>query len=333
MKKDPARIGVVGAGYWGANLVRNCANLGVLSAVCDADLHALDAVRSKYADVQIYCDYETMLRSAKLDAVVIASPAPMHAGMALAAIRAGKHVFVEKPLALTVEDAEKVGREAQDANLVLCVGHVLLYHPAVRTMLELIREGKIGSVRHLRSRRLSWGRLRAQENVWWSFAPHDCALVYEVFGEFPQELASSQSAFINPGLSDFAYADFRFANGATAHIEVSWLDPDKSSRIDVFGSQGTLTLVDSREGATLTFTPCGDRKNEAGNAELWREEPQPVSLPQGEPLRIELESFIAALQGGALPPTDGAEGLAVVRMLSTLDTTPAFTSKRLEAIA
>lgn len=333
MRSRQARIGVVGAGYWGANLVRNCAALNVLAAVCDADLHALDTVRSKYPGVQLYCDYETMLRSAKIDAVVIASPAPAHARMALAAIAAGKHVFVEKPLALTVKDAEQVVRAADAANLVLCVGHVLLYHPAVRTMVELIRSGKIGSVRHLRSRRLSWGRLRAHENVWWSFAPHDCALVYEIFREFPIELASSQSAFVNDGLSDFAYADFRFSGGASAHIEVSWLDPDKSSRIDVFGSEGTLTLIDSRDGATLSLTPCGNRENERGQAELWREAPQAISIPAGEPLRLEIEAFIHALRGGQLPPTDGVEGLAVVRMLSTLDSKPAFTSKILEAIA
>lgn len=322
------RVGVVGAGYWGANLVRNFSALGALEAVCDADLRALDAVRSKYEGVHLYCDYETMLRTAKINAVALASPAHMHARMALQALAAGKHVFVEKPLALTVADADRVVNAAQDAGMVLCVGHVLLYHPAVRTMLELVRAGKIGTIRHLRSRRLSWGRLRAHESVWWSFAPHDCALALELFGEPPIEAVSSESAFVQTGVGDFAYGDFRFASGATAHIEVSWLDPDKSSRVDVFGSTGTLTLVDSREGARLTFTACGDRRTETGSYELWRGESESIEVPPGEPLRLELEAFLQALRGGRKPPTDGEEGLAVVRMLSMVEE-----SRPLEAIA
>lgn len=333
MRTRSIRVGVVGAGYWGANLVRNCFELGVLDAVCDQDLHALEGVRTKYPSAQIYCDYGTMLQMAKINAVVLASPAPLHARMALQAIAAGKHVFVEKPLALTVEDAQRVVQAAKDAGAQLFVGHVLLYHPAVRTMLEVIRAGKIGRVRHLRSRRLSWGRLRAHENVWWSFAPHDCALIYEVFREFPCELASSQSAFLSPDRSDFAYADFRFAGGASAHVEVSWLDPEKSSRIDVFGSAGTITLVDSRNGASLSLTPCGDRRSARGEPELWREQATTIPIPAGEPLRLEIEAFLHAIRTGSKPATDGEEGLAVVRMLSTLDPKPAFNTKTLEAIA
>lgn len=324
----------MGAGYWGANLVRNCAQLGVLAAVCDADLRALETVRSKYDNVALFCDFETMLRNAKINAVVLASPAAMHAGMALRAIEARKHVFVEKPLALTVEDAQSVVDAAAAAGLVLCVGHVLLYHPAVRTMLRLIRAGKIGDVRHLRSRRLSWGKLRAHENVWWSFAPHDCALMLEVFGRFPTGVTSSTSAFIQNGIADFAYADFRFDAGASAHVEVSWSDPDKSSRVDVFGSTGVLTLTDSREGAALRFTPCGAKPDAYGRPELWKANAESIDVPSGEPLRFELEAFIHALRGGRLPPTDGHEGLAVVRALSMIEKAAAQPAPAtLEAIA
>ncbi len=245
------RLGVIGAGYWGANLIRNCAQLGVLAAVCDTDLHALSSVRSAYHGTLLFCDLDAMLEHAKLDAVVIAAPAPVHAKLALRAIEAGKHVFVEKPLALCVEDAERVVNAAQQAGLTLFVGHVLLYHPAVRAMLEAVNEGRIGRVRHLRSRRLSWGRLRAHENVWWSFAPHDCALMIEIMKDAPASVSGHLSGYVQPDLGDFAYADFAFADGRSAHIEVSWLDPDKSSRIDVFGSEGTLRFIDAREGAKL----------------------------------------------------------------------------------
>ncbi len=186
--------------------------------------------------------------------------------------RAGKHVFVEKPLALGVEDAQRVVDAAEAAGVTLFVGHVLLYHPAVRQLIDCACAGKIGRVRHLRSRRLSWGRLRAQENVWWSFAPHDCALMIEIMQDAPVNATGWLSAYVRPGFGDFAYADFAFADGRSAHIEVSWLDPDKSSRIDVFGSEGTLTFIDSREGGTLTLTPCGDRLNARGEPELWRGE-------------------------------------------------------------
>ncbi|HLI95323.1 MAG TPA: Gfo/Idh/MocA family oxidoreductase [Candidatus Baltobacteraceae bacterium] len=319
MRRSP-RIGVIGAGYWGANLIRNCSRLGVLAAVCDSDLHALNEVRSAYPGTSLFCDAMAMLEHAKLDAVVIAAPAPAHAKLALAAIETGKHVFVEKPLALSVEDAQRVVEAAEAGGLTLFVGHVLLYHPAVRALLDCVRGGRIGRVRHLRSRRLSWGRLRAHENVWWSFAPHDCALMIEIMQDAPVKGIGSLGAYVRPGLADFAYADFNFADGRSAHIEVSWLDPDKSSRIDVFGSEGTLTFVDSREGGTLTLTPCGDRLGTRGEPELWRGDAVDVELSGGEPLRLELEAFCRAIRGANEHiPTDGCEGLEVVRALAMVE--------------
>ncbi len=332
MKERP-RIGVIGAGYWGANLIRNCSEMGVLAAVCDADLHRLDEVRSRYSQVQIYVDADSMLQHARLDGVVIAAPAPAHASLALRAIEARKHVFVEKPLALSVADAERVVEAAHGAGVRVFVGHVLLYHPAVRTLLEYVNEGRIGRVRHLRSRRLSWGRLRAHENVWWSFAPHDCALMIEIMRDTPVNATGWLSAYVRPGLGDFAYADFAFADGRSAHIEVSWLDPDKSSRIDVFGSEGTLTFIDSREGGTLTLTPCGDRIDARGEPELWRGESEQIVLPAGEPLRLELEAFVRAVRGGGEIPTDGREGLEVVRALEMVDSRATVHSFPLEALA
>ena len=328
------KIGVIGAGYWGANLIRNCHQLGVLAAVCDSELRALDTVRSKYPGTALFCDVNAMFENAKLDAVVIAAPAPAHASLALAAIEAGKHVFVEKPLALSVDDAEHVVAAADRAGLTLFVGHVLLYHPAVRALLTCVNEGRIGRVRHLRSRRLSWGRLRSQENVWWSFAPHDCALMIEVMKDAPVNATGWLSAYVRPGLGDFAYADFAFADGRSAHIEVSWLDPDKSSRIDVFGSEGTLTFIDSREGPTLTLTPCGDRLNARGEPELWRGETINIELPGGEPLGLELEAFCRAIRGARdIIPTDGREGLEVVRALAMVDQHATVYSYPLEAFA
>jgi UDP-2-acetamido-3-amino-2,3-dideoxy-glucuronate N-acetyltransferase len=330
--KDLPRIGVIGAGYWGANLVRNCQEMGVLAAVCDSDLHRLEEVRSRHSQVQIFVDCDAMLAHAKLDGIVIAAPAQAHASLALRAIEARKHVFVEKPLALNVADASRVVEAAQDAGVTLFVGHVLLYHPAIRKLLEYANGGRIGRVRHLRSRRLSWGRLRAHENVWWSFAPHDCALMIEIMRDTPVNATGWLSAYVRAGLGDFAYADFAFADGRSAHIEVSWLDPDKSSRIDVFGSEGTLTFVDSRDGGTLTLTRCGDRIGARGEPELWRGETEHVVLAAGEPLRLELEAFVRAMQGQGEVTTDGREGLEVVRALEMVDSRATVHSFTLEAL-
>jgi len=334
-ERELPRIGVAGAGYWGANLIRNSWELGRLAAVCDTDLHPLEEIRSKYPGVALYCDYDTMVHSTKIDAVIIAAPAPMHADLALRALAAGKHVFVEKPLALTVEEAKRVVTAARKARRILFVGHVLLYHPGVELLIENVRNGAIGQVRHVRSRRLSWGRLRGHEDVWWSFAPHDVALMLEIMGDEPVSVQRSQAAFVREGISDFAYADYRFENGRSAHIEVSWLDPEKCARVDVFGSEGTLTFWDSREGAKLVLTPCGDKASAGGGRELWRGDAQTLAIPAGEPLRLEIQAFCDAIADGRRVPTDGDEGLAVVRALAMDEATTASPVRHLvmEALA
>lgn len=322
MKAKRPRIGVAGTGKWGMNLVRTCAQLGYLAAVCDPDLHPLEEIRSRYDGVQLFCDFDAMLELGKIGAVAIAAPAQHHAEMALRAIRAGYDVFVEKPLALCAADAEAVVEAAEAAGRKLVVGHVLLYHPAVQAMLRAIAAGTIGQVRHVRSRRLSWGRLREHENVWWSFAPHDVALTLEIMREEPLGATSSLGAYVRPHIADVAYADFRFSMGRTAHVEVSWIDPERSSRTDVFGSTGTLSFVDDPNGGTLTLTPCGDRLNAAGRAELHREPARPLEFKPGEPLVNEIEAFARATRGGHLPPSHGREGLAVVRALAMIEERP-----------
>jgi UDP-2-acetamido-3-amino-2,3-dideoxy-glucuronate N-acetyltransferase len=314
------------------NVVAACAKLGSLTAVCDADLHALETVRSRYEGVKIYCHYPTMLKLARLDAVAIAAPAQFHAELAHQAIEAGLDVFVEKPLALTVDDAAGVVAAAERAGVKLGVGHVLLYHPAVRMMLDLIGKGTIGDVRHVRSRRLSWGRLRSHEDVWWSFAPHDIAVMLEIFGEEPASVTSASGAYVRPHIADVTYADYAFSGGRTAHVEVAWIDPEKGSRIDVFGSRGVLSFATAGSETSLTLTPCGDRLNTRGEPELWRGDAQRLETPEGEPLLLELEAFCRAIRGGAPVPTDGAEGLAVVRTLAMAGDRSGWQTPRSEAV-
>jgi UDP-2-acetamido-3-amino-2,3-dideoxy-glucuronate N-acetyltransferase len=310
------RIGVVGAGKWGMNLVRTCARLGYLAAACDPDLHPLEEVRSSFDDVKLFTDYTAMLDLGKLGAVAIAAPVQYHAAYALRALEAGLDVFVEKPLALSVNDGQAIVDAAERTGRKLVVGHVLLYHPVVQSMLKLVASGTIGEVRHVRSRRLSWGRLRSHENVWWSFAPHDVALMLELMGEEPESATGAAGAFVRPHIADVAHADFRFSGGRTAHIEVSWIDPVRCSQVDVFGSTGTLTFTDGRDGGQLLLTPCGDRLTSRGEPELYCGEPLRLETPAGSPLDNEIEAFARAVRGGRMPPTDGREGLAVVRTLA-----------------
>ncbi len=329
MMTGTPRIGIVGAGYWGANLVRVCDELGVLDSVCDANPAILESTHKKYPALHLDSDFRALLQR-PIDGVIIAAPVAVHSMLALEAIAAGKHVFVEKPLAMTAEDARQIVTAANEAGVQVMTGHVLLYHPAVRRLLRLINEGAIGAVRHIRSRRLSFGRVRAHENVWWSFAPHDVALVLEIFErERPERVRGSLLKFVRPNIADFAYADLFFKSGRTAHIEVNWLDPDKTARLDVFGQNGVITLIDSRNGAVLTLTPCGDRPDANGNAELWRDEPQTVSFEAGEPLKLEVQAFLRAITEGIVPITDGEEGMQVVEVLSMLG---AQSTRPMEAI-
>jgi UDP-2-acetamido-3-amino-2,3-dideoxy-glucuronate N-acetyltransferase len=311
------KIGVIGAGRWGRNIVRVCDQLGVLDSICEANEAALSAVAVDYPNANLEFEIASLLER-DIDAVAIAAPPVVHAELALRAIAAGKHVFIEKPLAMTIDDAAAVVRAAQAREVVLFVGHLLLYHPAVQRMIELIHEGAIGGVRHVRSRRLSWGTLRSNENVWWSFAPHDISLSLEIFGEQPQKVTGSLAAFVQPQIADFAYADLTFTRRRSAHIETSWLDPDKASRLDVFGETGVLRLIDSREGASLTLTPCGTRYNDFERPELWRDEPRDVAFTPTEPLTAEIQAFVEAVENGTRPITDGENGLAVVKVLSML---------------
>ena len=311
------KVGVIGAGYWGRNLIRVAHELDVLESVFDTDEAALRRVGKAYPYVGLELDLRALL-DRQIDAVVIAAPAPLHAELALEGVASGKHVFVEKPLAMNPDDAATVVRAAGAGGRTLFVGHLLLYHPAVQRMIGLIREGAIGELRHVRSRRLSWGRLREAENVWWSFAPHDVALVLAIFEETPSAVHGSTVAFVRQGIADFAYADLAFSGSRSAHIEVSWIDPDRASRLDVFGSKGVLRLCDSRDGASLTLTRCGQESGDTG-VRLWCEDEQPIDFTPAEPLKTELRAFMEAIRAGTQPITDGDEGLRVVKVLAMLE--------------
>jgi UDP-2-acetamido-3-amino-2,3-dideoxy-glucuronate N-acetyltransferase len=320
MNEHEVRIGVVGAGYWGPNLIRNCAELGVLDSVCDINEAALAATRQAFPTVTTLTDFSALLRR-RINAVIIASPAHLHASMALQAITAGKHVFVEKPLALSLEEGRKVEDAAQTAGVLVFVGHLLLYHPAVTKIRSLIAEGVIGDLWHVRSRRTNLGKLRSHENVWWSFAPHDVALVLAIFGEEPRSVISAQTFARDNNICDVAYADYEFSGGRSAHVEVCWLDPDRSARLDIFGTRGVVCLSDSRNSSAVTLRPFKISQNEQGSPIAIPGEPEDVAFDPGEPLKLELKAFIDSITTGRKAETDATQGVAVLKALYMADIT------------
>lgn len=318
MSSTDLRVGVIGAGYWGPNLIRNCAELGVLAGVCDVNPAALDQIKSAYPRAFVSSDPSSFL-AGPLDAVIIAAPAALHAELALAALAAGKHVFVEKPLALTVEDGERVVRAAEKTGLQVFVGHLLLYHPAVVRLRELVAQGAVGDVWHVRSKRFQLGKVRTKETVWWSFATHDVAVALALLGNEVTGVRSAQCGRYAEGIWDAAYADFSFADGRSAHIEVCWLHPEKTARLEVLGSEGVITLDDGRAGSKLVLHPCGVRRQDDGQPQIWRQDPREIEVAAGEPLRAEIEAFLEAARTGTPAPTDAREGLAVLRALTMAD--------------
>lgn len=318
MTTSAPRVGIVGAGYWGPNLIRECARLGVLDAVCDVDQTALNAVTQQYPAVATLSDFDSLLRCS-IDAVVIAAPAQLHAPMCLKAIAAGKHVFVEKPLALSVAEGERIAEAAEAKGVSVFVGHLLIYHPGVRKLRSLLEEGAIGRLWHVRSRRVSLGKLRKHEDVWWSFAPHDVALVLAIMNSEPSGAIASHGVASSGRRSDVAYADYAFDDGRTAHLEVCWLDPDKTARLDVFGDTGVLTLTDSRQGSALVLKQFSIELDESGSPTVRRGGEHQVEFVDEDPLKLEMEAFVAAVGTGRPIETSARHGMAVLRALSMAD--------------
>lgn len=309
------RLGVAGAGAWGRNIVRTCARAGVLGAICDANAPALAALAAGYPDVATTCDYHELLRM-PIDAVVIAAPAQQHTRMALEAIDAGKHVFVEKPFALEPDEAIAIVARAKSRGVQCFAGHLLLYHPAVEEVLRRVADGAIGEIRHIRSRRLGFGRLRDYENAWWSFAPHDVAVMLALTRQLPIDCTAVASCVTDSDLADFCYADYTFNDRLTAHIEVGWLDPVRSHRLDVIGTGGALTFIDSRNGAYVLQNTRVIAINERGGREARAAGNCRIPFRSVEPLRVEIDAFVRTIQTGIPAPSDGRSAIGVTIALA-----------------
>lgn len=306
------KVGVIGCGYWGKNLVRNFHSIGALGSVCDRDRDVAGKSAATYNVPLVSLD--EMLNS-DVDGVVIAAPAFQHAELVKSALLKGKHVFVEKPLALSLEDGRELCALAQEKNLILMVGHLLQYHPAFVALKKLIDDGVVGNVKYIYSNRLNLGKFRKEENILWSFAPHDISMILSIVGANQQSVYATGMCHISEGVHDVTTTHIKFVNGVDAHIFVSWLHPYKEQKLVVVGDAGMVVFDDGLDWSKkLQIYPhkvtwCD------GYPQPDKADPVGVALEEAEPLKLECQHFIDCIESGGIPRTDGLEGLRVLSVL------------------
>ena len=319
---DAVRVGVVGLGYWGPNLARNIDGLegAELAWCCDgrADVRARFAAIHRSA--RFTADLDDLLADDALDAIVLATPVPTHAELAVRVLEAGKHCFVEKPLAQSVADAERAVARARAAGRVLMVGHLLQYHPGVRKLKEIADSGELGAIHYIYSNRLNLGQLRSDENALWSLGAHDISVILYLAGEDPSELTARGECYMREGVEDVVFAFLRFPSGLAAHLHLSWLDPHKERRFTVVGSQRMATFDDMDLERKVTVYDKGfDQKADSYGeyitraGDIWS-----PRISNAEPLRLEIAHFVECVRENRAPVSDGDSGVRVVRVLERL---------------
>lgn len=313
MPEVSQRVAVVGCGHWGLNLVRNFGELGALAAVVDGDTERANEAADA-ASVAV-ASFEQVLANDGIHGVAIATPAVTHAKLASAALHAGKHVFVEKPLALTVEDAIQLNSLARKAGRVLMVGHLLRYHPAFEELHRLVAAGNLGRLQYISSTRLSFGRFRREENSLWSFAPHDISMILALVGEEPSAVTAIGSTHLHATVADVTTTHLSFPGGQGAHVHVSWLHPVKEQRLVVVGDRGMAVFDDGQPWETKLQVFRHRVDWHEGLPVPSKADAEPVQLQEGEPLRSECSHFLECMLTDKRPLTDGEEGLRVLRVL------------------
>lgn len=311
--RPKTKVAVVGVGYWGKNLVRNFYELGALGALCDADKSVKGTYQQSYDGTKFYTEYNEVLCDPSISAVALATPAVSHFEMAKAAIEAGKDVFVEKPLAIHVKDGEELVKLAERNQRVLMVGHILRYHPAILKLQQLIQDGSLGKINYLYSNRLNIGKIRTEENILWSFAPHDISVMLSLLNEMPTKVTCQGGAYLNRGITDVTLSHFEFPSGVQAHIFVSWLHPIKEQRLIVVGSEKMAVFDDTAENKLVLYHHKVEWKNRIPTA--VKATGEVIALDNREPLRAECQHFLDCIASRTAPVSNGAEGLRVLRVL------------------
>jgi predicted dehydrogenase len=323
MTERAVKVGVAGFGYWGPNLARNFAALPncELAWCVDPDEAARRRIQSQFPNARTTADLEQLLDDDTLDAIAIATPVPTHAELAVRTLQAGKHCFVEKPLAQSVVDAERALAAAEQAQRQLMVGHLLEYHPGIQSLKELSQSGELGDrIYYIYGNRLNLGKLRADENALWSLGAHDVSVVLYLAGEDPTEVVAHGQSYVRQGVEDVVFCFLRFPSGLSAHLHLSWLDPHKERRFTVVGSQRMATFDDMASEGKVTVYDKGFDEDARGYGEYITRAGGSFSpaISNTEPLRIECEHFIHCVRTGERPRSDGANGLRVVRVLEQL---------------
>lgn len=308
------KVVVVGSGYWGKNLVRNFHDLQALAGVCDSDTEKLKSIIEQYPSCPIYLNYSDVLNDSTVQAVAIATPAETHASLVRQALLAGKDVFVEKPLCLSVKEGQELVELAKSCQRIIMVGHLLWYHPAVLKLKELIDSGELGRIRYIYSNRLNLGKIRREENILWSFAPHDISVILGLVGEMPDSVVAQGGNYLHQQISDVTVSMFSFPSGIKAHIFVSWLHPFKEQKLIVVGDRKMAVFNDMEKKDKLLLYPHSiEWKDQIPIAN--KAEAEPVPLEQGEPLAAECLHFLDSIRHRKAPRTNGEEGLKVLSVL------------------
>jgi UDP-2-acetamido-3-amino-2,3-dideoxy-glucuronate N-acetyltransferase len=307
------KVGVVGCGYWGKNLVRNFSELASLAAICDSDGPRREDLSRTY-HVPSTAQFEELLALPEVEGVVIAAPAAHHFELTKQALLAGKDVFVEKPLALRVKDGEELVQLARRQSRILMVGHLLHYHPAIIALRRMIRDGELGRIEYISSSRLNLGRLRTEEDILWSFAPHDISAIVHLLEESPTNVAAQGVSYLNHPISDVTLTILSFASGVKAHIFVSWLHPFKEQKLVIVGDRKMAVFDDTQSETKLVLYP--HRIDWIDRVPVARKmEGEIVPLSNDEPLRVECLHFLECIRNRKTPNTDGDNGLRVLKIL------------------
>ncbi|MFH1664793.1 MAG: Gfo/Idh/MocA family oxidoreductase [Candidatus Omnitrophota bacterium] len=318
------KIGVAGAGSWGRHLVRNYHHLGVLHACCDVDKKVLESVRKTYGTQKITSDFEAIVSDPEIDGVVISAPAVEHYKLAKMSLEAGKATYVEKPMALKESHCRELVELSKEKKAILMVGHLMLYHPALRQIKEYIDSGKLGNVYYAYSQRVNLGTVRKDENSLWSFAPHDISMLLYLLGSEVKDVSARGQYYLQKGLEDVVFLSLYFKDNKMAQIQISWLDPHKERKLTIVGSKQMLVFddiqsvekikiydkgIDKREREKSGFDSYGDYLTlRAGDIYLPR-------VDMSEPLRLECMHFLDCIRDKRQPLTDGQNGLDVVKIL------------------
>jgi predicted dehydrogenase len=323
------KVGLAGLGYWGPNLARNFDELAELAWLCDLSEKNRDRFAARFPNARMTGDFEELLADDRVDAVVVATPATTHFELAKRALDAGKHVLVEKPPALTAAEAEELVGVAEDSGRVLMPGHLLLYHPGVTHLKQLIDSGELGEVLYVYGNRQNLGQIRKDENALWSLGVHDLSVILYLLEEEPAEAWARGESFLTEGVEDVAFCYLRFPSGKVAHMHLSWLDPHKMRRITVVGRDKMAVFDDMELDRKLTIYDKGPVERSATYGE-WVTRTGDIyspKIPNAEPLRLECEHFLRLVSGEGDPLAAARDGLAVVRALeqlqASLEQTPA----------